>query len=164
MTSWKPVRGYGGAYLVSDEGEVWSEHRQRCLTPSEDRSGYLTVLLSKGGSTRRHFVHVLVMQAFGARKPSSRYEVAHCDGYNQNNAIENLQWKTKKQNAVDRQDHGTENIGENNPRSKLTTSDVARIRRLYEAGERTQQDIADEYGVSRAQISHIIRGKRWRHL
>jgi len=164
MAEWKFIRGYQGQYSISRDGEVWSEHSQRCLAPSEDKSGYLTVLLSKDGETKRHFVHVLVMQAYGPSKPGSMYEVAHLDGDNQNNYYRNLQWKTKRQNVDDRRRHGTENIGEQNPRARLSDSDIRRIRRLYEAGSRTQQALADEYGVSRAQISNIINRKRWGHL
>lgn len=164
MTNWKDIRGYKGIYSVSDEGDVWTEHRERCLTPAEDKNGYLSVLLSKDGHGRRHFIHVLVMQHHGPKKPGASYEVAHRDGDNQNNHVRNLRWKTKRQNAQDRRVHGTENIGEQNPRARLAARDVRSIRRAYESGEATQQELADEYGVSRPQISHIIQGKRWGHL
>lgn len=45
-------------------------------------------------------------------------------------------------------------------RVKLTIADVTRIRALLSEGH-TQQSIADEFGVHRAHISNIKRGKSW---
>lgn len=50
--------------------------------------------------------------------------------------------------------------GERNHRSKLTSSDVAEIRRRHLEGEK-QTMIARDYGVGLAAINHIIRGRNW---
>ena len=54
--------------------------------------------------------------------------------------------------------------GENNKQSKLTKDKVIEIWNRYYAGERTQQSLADEYGVSRRGIGHILNGRTWKHL
>ncbi len=51
--------------------------------------------------------------------------------------------------------------GSDNPAARLTAEQVAAIRETYQARGVTQQALAIRYGVSRPQISHIVRGKRW---
>ena len=50
--------------------------------------------------------------------------------------------------------------GESNGQAKLTEADVLAIR----ADKRTQQAIADEYGVSRRAIGYIKNRKTWTHI
>ena len=53
------------------------------------------------------------------------------------------------------------NCGEKNGRAKLTYEDAEAIRIKYNNGDGSQQDIADEYGVSQFAISAIVRNKRY---
>ena len=50
--------------------------------------------------------------------------------------------------------------GESNGQAKLTEADIPTIR----ADKRTQQAIADEYGVSRRAIGYIKNRKTWTHI
>jgi len=50
--------------------------------------------------------------------------------------------------------------GEEHGRAKLTESDVRAIR----ADGRSQRVIAKEYGISQAEVSHICRGRTWKHV
>ncbi len=43
----------------------------------------------------------------------------------------------------------------------LTEDEVLEIRRLYKAGEKTQQDLADEFGVDQSAVSDIVRRETW---
>lgn len=54
--------------------------------------------------------------------------------------------------------------GENNKQAKLTSDNVIEIRDRHNTGKYTQQQLADQYHVSREQISRIIRGIDWKHL
>lgn len=54
--------------------------------------------------------------------------------------------------------------GEGHPLSKLTEKDVTDIRRIWLAGGRSQQSIADQFGVAQAYISSIVLGKSWKHV
>jgi hypothetical protein len=47
--------------------------------------------------------------------------------------------------------------------AKLTAVDVIEIRRLYAAGNITQKNLGDRFGVNRATISYALR-KTWRHV
>lgn len=44
-------------------------------------------------------------------------------------------------------------------RSKLSEGDAVEIRRAYASGARTQQSIADEYGVTKGRVSQIVNGR-----
>lgn len=52
--------------------------------------------------------------------------------------------------------------GERNSCSKLTEADVRAIRTL--AGTKTHAEIAAEFGVSPAAVSHIINRRNWKHV
>lgn len=52
--------------------------------------------------------------------------------------------------------------GENNHAHKLTNKQVAEIRESYSRKERTQDQLAEIYGVTRSGISKITRGKTWK--
>lgn len=94
--------------------------------------------------------------------------MAHNDGSRTNNHYKNLRWATPKENQADRRVHGTHLAGSNVPTSKLTEAQVAAIAADYQAqgiryrgGKITMQNLADQYGVSLAQISRIVNGKQW---
>lgn len=48
-----------------------------------------------------------------------------------------------------------------NPARKLTQSEVEEIRERYKNGDVYQRELAEEYKVSRANISLIVRGETW---
>jgi hypothetical protein len=49
-----------------------------------------------------------------------------------------------------------------NPNGKLTLKDVKAIRKAWEAGKLTQQEIGDKYGVSKVAIWAIIHHRTWK--
>lgn len=51
--------------------------------------------------------------------------------------------------------------GEKNPASKFTNAEVKELRQHYARGGATQQELRDEYGVSRRVIGLIIRGESY---
>ena len=119
--TWRPVVGYEGLYEVSDRGHVRSVARfvrgragapsprvSRALERSANTHGYLHVSLSRENRRRTSYVHALVLQAFVGPKPEGM-EACHADGDKRNNAVENLRWDTRSENAKDRVRHGTHN-------------------------------------------------------
>ena len=101
---WKPVKGFEGAYEVSDLGRVralFSYHRWkpgRILKPYDTGAGYLAVKLSKGHKQRNYKVHILVAQAF-IPNPENLPEVDHLGAKADCRAVR-LKWSTKRQNEV----------------------------------------------------------------
>jgi 5-methylcytosine-specific restriction endonuclease McrA len=97
-------------------------------------------------------------------------EVHHLDEDCTNNALENLQWLCRschvRAHSKLRRQQGwppppPAPRGEANPSSKLIEEEVLEIRDLYATGECTQQELADEFDVTQAAISLIVRRKKW---
>lgn len=55
-------------------------------------------------------------------------------------------------------------IGEENPQSKLTESDVKEIRKLYATGTFTQKEIAIAFDISPVTVGDITNYRTWRNI
>lgn len=73
-----------------------------------------------------------------------------------------LRWATPAANMQDRLVDGTQAFprGELQGSSKLTAVKVTEIRE----SKKSRESLSDQYGVSKQQISKIIRRERWRHV
>lgn len=56
---------------------------------------------------------------------------------------------------------GNRSAGEDSPNAKLTWEEVKQIRSMYAEGTR-QTTLAEQFDVSQARISKIVRGEGWR--
>lgn len=68
---------------------------------------------------------------------------------------------TAKDNAGDKVSRGRHLRGDTHPMKKLNAEQVKEIRSRHKAGGVMQKELAEEYGVSKQQVSKIIRGARW---
>jgi uncharacterized protein YerC len=167
---WRTIAGYEGRYEVSSIGRVRSLQSRsgRRKTPLMMRfkltNGYQNVSLRCGrGVSRGFFVHVLVLEAFVGPRPGG-LEVRHFpDPCRTNNALTNLSWATRKQNAADKIVHGTVARGERCGAAKLSNAQAKRAQDLLAQGE-TCAAVGRELGVSRSAISLMKRGLHWRLL
>ncbi len=165
---WRPVVGWPN-YAISSRGRARREtaakgaRAGRILVATVSGAGYWAVNLYCDNVMKRNYVHVLVATAFHGPRPSPAHDAAHNDGDKENNTAPNLRWATRKENIRDRTVHGTENIGEKNGQSKLTASDVIRIREMLAAGL-YQWQIAEQFAVTQTIISDIKTGKSWRSV
>lgn len=157
---WKPVVGYEDLYAVSDQGNV--KRTKKYLNSSDNPlkpsvvSGYLRVTLSRNNRRLPHLVHRLVAAAFlGLPKG---LVVNHKDGDRHNNNLKNLEVVTRSENERHKWDV-LKNGSLNNV--KLTRSQVEEIRTLYMLPEHSLRTLADQFGVSKSNISAIINGKTW---
>lgn len=92
--------------------------------------------------------------------PGGEMQAAHSCG---NRACVNprhLRWATRIENDDDKVAHGTRRFGEGVPTSKLTESDVRRIRTSSES----VAELARQLGVGPKAIYRIRRGERWAWL
>jgi hypothetical protein len=104
---WRDIKGYEGFYQVSNRGDVRSLNRTVGTGIKQNvkgvdmslrlHNGYLDVLLSKNGATRRRTVHRLVAEAFIPKKKGKEF-VNHIDGVKSNNNVENLEWVSRSGN------------------------------------------------------------------
>lgn len=164
---WRPIIGYEGRYEVSNVGRV------RRIAPGQGaRAGqiiraqstpYAAVTLSDSNLNRKKWrIHHLVLEAFICRRPPE-LECRHLDGNNHNNALTNLAWGTRTENAHDQIVHGTWTHGENHSRARLTEDIIREAHQLRAAGA-TIKSIAERYGVHRETIGKALRGSNWAHL
>lgn len=114
MARWAAIPGFEGYYEVSDDGKVRSLERtiirgdgkpipikSRMLKQTVSNAGYARVSMCKDGWKGWKSVHRLVAESFIAN-PENKREVNHKDGDKTNNAVDNLEWVTSKENAAHR--------------------------------------------------------------
>ena len=106
----KPIEGYGGKYIVYEDGIVVSMYRYtsvhgklvrvdkpKVLKPIKTPYGYLRVSLRKNMKTHTVFIHRLVAEAF-VDNPNGKPFVNHKDENKMNNNADNLEWVTSAEN------------------------------------------------------------------
>ena len=149
MAEWRDIPGYEGLYQISDGGKVKSLRRDKevrqALFP---KSGYMYVGLSKGGKQKTKLVHRLVAEAF-IPNPEGKDSVNHIDGCKTNNAADNLEWVTPKENTA----HAIR-TGLLDPKMSRVTPIMALNK---ETGElikfRSIAEAADQLGLNKSEIS-----------
>lgn len=149
--TWRPI--VGCLYEVSDLGRVRSLVSGKVLKPFKKRE-YRRVAI--GGKSM--VVHRLVLEAFQGPCPPG-HESGHIDGNPANNALTNLAWITKRENAYHRLLHGTMLFGRRNPAARLDEDVVREIR--AQAGRVSQRGLAARFGVGPSTIRRVLTGKRW---
>lgn len=172
-----PIPSYPG-YSIGPHGDVYTHRRRkglgkgnggivvidsamrRKLNPYRGHGGYQYVAISTSRGQRGIPVHALLMDAFVGPLPKGQ-EVRHLDGNPANNALANLAYGTRKQNAEDRMRCGKRLSGDTHPRRKLSEEKVADIRsrprsRLLVASLMT------EFGMSESGIRGVLSGRTWK--
>jgi hypothetical protein len=164
---WKDVIGYEGLYQVSNLGNVKSlgnkfSRKERLLKLSFQSKGYLTVVLQKDAKRKMVLVHRIVAEHF-IHNVESKPQINHIDGNKTNNAIENLEWVSHRENL----NHAIKNNltlkGEENRNSKLKDVDVIKIHSLLQKGT-TTKELSETYNVSYSTIDSIRTNRYWKHL
>lgn len=108
------------------------------------------------------YVHQLVLRAFLGY---SDLQVNHIDGIKTNNHISNLEYVTQSENMKHAFRIGLKTVtGENNPRCKLTKSQVLQIREIYLEGDMSKKELSVRYGVTQENIQRIIKRRTWKHI
>jgi hypothetical protein len=157
-------------YEVSEHGDVRIIESGKRLRGIIDPDGYVRYgLIGEDGVKRSPAAHTLVAEAYIGPRPSPNHEVAHNNGSRLYNHFTNLRWATSAENHSDRFEHGTAAQGEHNGRAKITEADVHYIRREYhlvKVGSSTETLVSLErrFGIHRATLVSIAKGKSWSHI
>lgn len=128
------------AYLISENGDVYSIISDKHLKSSVDKDGYFRVsLLNKTMS-----IHRLVAFHY-VPNPNNHPVVDHIDGNKQNNHYTNLEWVTVQENTLRAERMGLRKIrGEDNGNNVYSEELVREICSLYEKGM-TVKDVFRHY-------------------
>lgn len=165
---WRPVVGLEGWYDVSDLGRIRRSRPGKgtvvgtIIKPTTSTSDRLQVSLTKDGKHKTYPVHRLVAAAFIGPCPSDK-EINHIDYNHKNNAVENLEYVTRRENMAHSYQHGhalTAVRGSASPNTKLTEADVIAIRQ----SPLKRADVATLYGIAAVTVKHIRTRRSWRHI
>lgn len=163
-----PIVGYEGIYEISNLGRIKSlqKSNEKILNPTKlDKSKYLKITLWKCGVQKSYDIHRLVAIAF-VENENNLPEVNHKDTIKHNNCSSNLEWCTRKQNAIHARINGlmVPRKGEENSFAVLTEKDVMKIRELHSTGKYYVADIARLFSVSFNCAAYAIKRKTWKHI
>jgi predicted transcriptional regulator len=170
MVKIREIPGYPG-YAASRDGRIWSKKisgsnrigRKWKVLGGKNNKGYRYVTLYKCGIPYDWAVHQLILLTFVGPLPDGQ-ETRHENGFRDDNRLDNLCYGTRKENAEDCVEHGTQPYGELHGSCKLTNDEVTEIIRLRaEEGVRGCK-LAEMFGVSPGLISMILNGQIWTHL
>jgi hypothetical protein len=97
--------------------------------------------------------------------PNGLHVLHHCDNPQCVNPA-HLWLGTNADNMRDMIRKGRGNVagGEDHGSAKLTEKQVIEIRERYAAGNITQHELGNEYGISKQTIGEIIRREIWKHI
>ena len=153
---WRSVIGFEEAYEVSNLGRVREIGKNRILTQSTVKKGYLVVHLHK----RMKTVHRLVASAFIANDKNKPC-IDHIDGDKQNNCVKNLRWCTVKENQnnpITKKRISKACKGKNYGRMnhKLEAVFCIELNKFFESELEAQRE-TEVFGTN---ISKVVRGHR----
>ena len=160
LIDYKPIPGFDN-YVISELGAVFNTKRQK-FKAHRKSDRYLNITLYQDGKAKIFNVHRLVAKVF-IPNPEGKLEVNHIDGDTFNNHVSNLEWCTRKENAIHSTQILKKNRGEDNAFTKLKEADVLQIKKLLSLGY-TQTAISKLYNVTNHAIHRIAHGYNWSWL
>ena len=136
-------------FFATEEGVIIGK-RGKPLMGHVDRCGYKQILLSENGKTRNYLAHRLIAQTF-IPNPDNLPFVNHKDGNKLNNAVSNLEWCTRSENAIHSFRTGLQNRVTNQYGTfrVLNDEDLQFIKEAKRLGYTTDAEVAEVIGCSR---------------
>ncbi len=142
---------------------AWRRFGEVILSPQTMKTGYIAVMMPKNGNKTMMYVHRLVATTF-IKNPENKEQVNHKDGNKRNNCVKNLEWVTRQENMNHAVGLGLHPTGERIGSSKLTATEVIKIRSLAANGLLTNSEIGEMFGVARLTVSDAVRRITWKHI
>lgn len=153
------LAGKGKGAAVTWLREHASHQDDACLIwPFSIVRGYGNV----GINGKIYYAHRYMCEMVNGPPPTPKHQAAHSCGCGHAGCVNprHLSWKTPSENQLDKREHGT--AYKEGRRNKLHPQDVIAIRTLK--GVRTQDELAEMFGVSRRNIGAILDGRSWLKL
>lgn len=167
------IPNYPG-YFACEDGEIYSgqpigtqkgiQSKLRKLKKNIQTSGkyYIVNIKRYDGKILSNRIHRLICSAFHGNPPSNNSTCSHLDGNWKNNVPTNLCWESYSENLNRKKDHGTDDTGINNSRSKIDLQTLKDIRKLLKQQKLTHKQIGEKFGLSRVFITKIANGHRYK--
>lgn len=165
---WKNIPDYKG-YEVSDMGNVrsWLDYTQilryrkspRVLKIGYDHDGYRGVSLYKDKKPKRFKVATLVAITFIGPRPDGLV-VCHKNGNCSDDRLENLEYKTQKENILDKFIHKTIPLGEKHSQSQVSNEQAIEIYCSNESHKAISKRMNIGYNI----VLRIRSGETRKHL
>lgn len=115
-----------------------------------DKNGYPTLSSRRSGT---NIVHRIVCQEHHGNVSDKKLDAAHSCGNRSCVNPRHISWKTRKENILDKLQHGTWGV-------KLSEIQILKIRK----DRRSQREIAAEYKIHQGHVSKIKSNKRWKEV
>lgn len=114
-------------------------------------------------------IHRLVAEIFCEQSSDEHDNVIHLDFNKWNNYHKNLKWVTRKELFEHSQASPNTKLAIEKRKgevtnSKLTETDVMRLKRKLQRGKNPLYKIAKEFGITHTQLNRIRRGENWGHI
>lgn len=168
---WMPLLVEGMAenekYKISNFGRIKSfklDKENGSIIKGSILKGYkiLNIKLENEKRTTK-YVHKLVAECFIPKDNDLQQYVIHLDFDKINNHVDNLKWVTHEtmfahQKINPNYKRGTVNY------SKLTETDVIRLKKKLKRGKNKLYKLAKEFGITHTQLNRIRRGENWGHV
>jgi len=162
----REVPGYPG-YFASRDGRIYKNDKGEMKELKQyeyEHTGYLLVSMKASDSTRVNTqrAHRIIAATWLAPGELDQIHVNHKDNIRSNNHVDNLEWCTEKENSqhYHKQINPKMMHGAANPLAKLDDNKVRAIRR----SGGTYEEIAFEFGISKATVGKIKNRQLWGHV
>lgn len=150
------VDRFGTKYTVDAATGCW------LWTAATKPNGY--GILGKCDGTRdNQYAHRFAYEHFIGPIPPGLQVCHRCDVRNCVNP-EHLFLGTQADNQADMVAKGRSLRGERHNLARVTEPVVLEIRRLWDDEGALQRELADRFGITKQQVSNIVRGHAWKHL
>jgi hypothetical protein len=156
LEEWKPVEGFED-YLVSSNGDIYSNISKRLLKRYEHNHGYSATAFHKNKVRYQALTHRVVAKAF-IPNPDNLPTVNHKDGNKKNNHISNLEWCSYLDNNLHALETGLRTFDLKYPEDL-----VVKVFTMIANGE-TYKSVSGTLGIPEPAIKVIYNEKPYQHL
>lgn len=147
---------FDGKYQISRDGCVFSTvGSYKELQGKTTKGGYRQVLLTINGKRKYINVHRLIAENF-IENMYGLPQINHINGNKLDNAAENLQWCTSKDNLIHARDKGLLSTC----KIDMDTANHIREIKCWQPHS-TTKSLAVLFGLSKTEIGYILQNKRW---
>lgn len=168
---WKPLSindlAPNEKYEISNFGRIKSfkvNKESGLIIKGSTLKGYKILNIKLEGNRRTtKYVHKLVAECFIPKDDNLQEHVIHLDFDKNNNHTRNLKWVTKDTMFAHQKINPNYKRGAINY-SKLTETDVIRLKKKLARGKNKLYKLAKEFGITHTQLNRIRKGENWGHI